>query len=205
MVERIISACHFSPPPASRSVSYEIAARHIIKPLQQGELDCFCGIYAAINAVRLALASSAKPIFRKDCHELFAVAAKFVANKDASEALTWGLALRRRLALTKLIVAEASRLGSSLAIERPNYRRWTSTEDAFGWIEESLALGMPVLAYLAEDPDHYTVIAGITPTTIHLFDSVGMKLIRRKHVSLSSGRRILWPPGLLRLAHERGS
>ena len=205
MAGRSTSARHISPPRASPSASYEIAARHSIKPLQQGELDCFCGIYAAINAVRLALASSDRPLSRKDCYELFAAAAKFVASKDAAEALTWGLALRRRLAVTKLIVKEASRLGSSLAIERPAYRRWTSIEDAFRWIEESMALGKPVLAYVAGDPEHYTVIAGITPTTLHLFDSVGMKLIRRRHINLSAGSRILWPSGLLRLAHERGS
>lgn len=140
---------------------------------------------------------------RANCSALFGHAAKFVAGKDAAEALTWGLALRRRLAVTKLIVDAASQLKLPLQIERPDYRNWTSVDDAYAWIEGSMAAGKPVLAYLAEDPDHYTVIAGIAPTTLHLFDSAGMRLIRRRHISLSAGRRVLWPPGLLRIARER--
>ncbi|MCW2413443.1 hypothetical protein [Sphingobium sp. B8D3A] len=171
-----------------------------LKPLRQGELDCFCGIYAAINAVRLSAASHGIALSRLNYGALFHEAVAFVSQRDPVEALTWGLSLRRRLAVTKLIARTASLPNHSFAIERPDYRKWSGIDDAFEWIKVSLASGKPVLLYLAEEPDHYTVVSGITPTALQLFDSIGMKLIRRRNCGLADAPRILWPPGMMRLA-----
>ncbi|MCW2391912.1 hypothetical protein M2336_000297 [Sphingobium sp. B1D7B] len=189
-----------SPSASTSSNIVQLAAANRLKPLQQGELDCFCGIYAAINAVRLSAATLGIALSRLNYGALFHEAVAFVSKKDPVEALTWGLSLRRRLAVTKLIARAASLPRHRFLVERPDYRKWSAIDDAFEWIEVSLVSGKPVLLYLAEDPDHYTVVSGITPTALNLFDSIGMKLIRRKNCGFANAPRIVWPPGMMRLA-----
>lgn len=180
----------------------EIAARHRIKPLRQGELDFLCGLYAPINALRLALADCA-PLSSKAYKALFAEGVRYLDRKDGlHQSLTWGMDLRRRYALACHLAERASDENISVSIERANYQNWRSIDDAFVWIEQSLAANQPVLVYFAEMPDHYTVIAGSTSTRLQLFDSAGTGFVYKASCDLRSGTRIIQPNGLLRLVVE---
>lgn len=186
-----------------RSCIAEIGTRHSIRPYQQGQLDYFCGLYSAVNAARLLLSGLA-PVGEVASKAMLAAAAEYIDTKGGlHEALTWGLNLRRRHAVARHVAKVASTKECRLTLERPEFRGWSSIDDAFAWIEESLSHGKPVLAYLANLPDHYTVIAGITPTTLELFDSARSRNIDRAVCGLTSGQRIIPPNGLLRMAAER--
>ena len=177
----------------------EIAARHRLKPLRQGELDYMCGLYAPINAMRLALADCA-PLAREDYKALFTEGVGYLNRKKGLySSLTWGLTLRRRHALACYLAEHVSNAHVRVSIERPDHKRWRSIEDAFAWIEQSLAANHPVLVYFAEEPDHYTVIAGSTPTQLQLFDSAGTSFVHKAGCDLRSGTHIIWPNGLLRV------
>ena len=178
---------------------FEIAARHRLKPLRQGELDFLCGLYTPINAIRLALADCA-PLARSDYKRLFAEGVRYLDRKRGlHQSLTWGMDLRRRYALACYLAGRISNADIHVSIERPAHKRWRSTNDAFAWIEQSLAANHPVLVYFAEEPDHYTVIAGSTPTRLQLFDSAGTSFVHKAGCDLRSGTHIIWPNGLLRV------
>ena len=190
------------PTPPSSNVRHgqvEIVARRRLKPLRQGELDFLCGLYAPINAMRLALADCA-PLTRTDCKALFKEGVGYLNRKEGLYcSLTWGLTLRRRYALACYLAERASNANVRVSIERHDHRRWRSIEDAFAWIDQSLAANHPVLVYFAEEPDHYTVIAGSTPTRLQLFDSAGTGFVRKASCGLRSGTHIIQPHGLLRV------
>ena len=192
-----------SPPTSPSSTTCqrepEIAARHRIKPLRQGELDFLCGLYAPINALRLALADRA-PLSSKAYKALFAEGVRYLDRKDGlHQSLTWGMDLRRRYALACHLAERSSDENISVSIERADYQNWRSIDDAFVWIEQSLAANQPVLVYFAEMPDHYTVIAGSTSTRLQLFDSAGTGFVFKASCGLRSGTHIIQPNGLLRI------
>lgn len=191
-----------SPTSTTRQREPEIAARHRIKPLRQGELDFLCGLYAPINAIRLALADCA-PLSSKAYKGLFAKGVRYLDRKGGlHQSLTWGMNLRRRYALACHLAELVSDENVRVSIERADFRNWRSIDDAFAWIEQSLAADQPVLVYFAEMPDHYTVIAGSAPTRLHLFDSAGTGFVYKASCDLRAGTHIMQPKGLLRVVVE---
>lgn len=190
--------------PATNGIA-QIAARRCLKPYRQGELDFLCGVYAPINAMRLALADVA-PLSKVDCKRLIAAGCRYLDAKGGlHQALTWGMDLRRRHALARHLARLISTPHLTVSVERPDHRNLKSIDDVFGWIEVSLAAGKPVLAYFANLPDHYTVVAGITPTTLQLFDSAGMHFVRRARCGLQRGAHHIPANGLLRIAAARSA
>lgn len=199
-----MNAVHIKRHPTPSAVDQEpieITARHRLRPYPQGDLDGLCGLYGAVNAIRLALAEHA-PLTKARSKALFAEGVDFLHRKKGLDsAMVIGMGTKRRLALARHLASFVSTT-NCLTIERPDYSNWASSEDALRWVDESLADGKPVLvAIMGGELDHFTVIAGSTPATWALFDSTGLRFIRKS--SVRSGHYRIPPNGLLRIAVER--
>lgn len=186
-----------------RQPAVELRARRHIRPLRQGDLDCLCGVYAAINAARLLLVEHGEPLSRGDCASIAAAATRRIADKRGlHDAFALGLDPRRRLAITRHVACLVSTQRFRVSVERPDTRRWTLA-DAFGWIEQSLSERKPVLTRLIGFAlDHYTVIAGATPTTLQLFDSATRRYVRKDTTALRTGTNVMPATSIMRLVLE---
>ena len=187
---------------ASTPLSTEVTARHSLEPWRQGDLDLLCGAYSTINAIRLVRAGVA-PLSVAAGKRLLASAGDFLADRDGlQEALSWGMALKRRYALARHLGRLASGRDFTVTVERAALVKPSITE-VFAWIGESLTAGKPVLLFLENMPDHYTVVAGMTETRLLLFDSLGMKFLNRTTCGIRTGARHISARGLLRVGIER--
>ncbi|AEG50220.1 hypothetical protein Sphch_2573 [Sphingobium chlorophenolicum L-1] len=143
------------------------AARHI-EPIEQGSIDHLCGLYAAINALRLVTPRSSQ----RD-QMLFEAGIGYLDKKDRlSTVLTEGMPKRLFVGLAHQLAKrrdlQIERIASSGTRHRP--------EEA---IMNAIAAGMPVLASIDPPLDHYSVIFGYSPTRWLLFDSYGYKWLSR--------------------------
>jgi hypothetical protein len=206
MVGRALSPTHHfqsRTSPTSSGTTIDIAARHRIEPLLQGSLDGLCGLYGAINALRLALADQS-PLTKSDCRKLFADGVEFLhGKKGLSNAAVEGMGTHRRFALARHLARQISSPRRRVQIERVDHRALRTIEGVLDWIEVSLTQGMPVLLTLTGGLEHYTVVAGATSKTLRLFDSSGHRFIRKSSCSIRSGFYQIPPNGLLRVAVNR--
>lgn len=181
-------------------VRVEIAARHFLDPLTQGQLDGLCSLYAIINGFRLACAETA-PFTRRQCKELFALGLAFLGRKgnlqkDAAE----GLCRRRRQALAHHLAEVVSSPGREIVIERPDKEERGNVGDIFRWIAASLSQNKPVLVPLMGALNHLTVVWAISGDRIFLFDSGGRRYVRTSACDLKGGYHQIQAKGLLRVA-----
>jgi hypothetical protein len=189
--------------PTASPAIIEIAARHCLEPYRQGELDALCGLYGPINALRLALANTS-PLSKARCKTLLVEGAELLDRKMGfAAAAVSGIGTKRRLALVRQLAKLVSTSKFIVTVERPDREAWSSIDDVLDWITVSLAHGKPVLIALAGGVNHFTVVAGMTPTALQLFDSCGQQFIRKS--SLGLGGRYYRVPlnGLLRIAVEQ--
>jgi hypothetical protein len=207
-MSRALTSClvkdHPSPTAkTSRPPPMELPARHQIRPLRQGDLDCLCGVYAAINAARLLLAEHGEPMSGGKCVSVVTAATRRIADKRGlHNAFALGLDPRRRLAITRHVAHLVSTERFRVSVERPDTRRWILT-DAVAWIEQSLTGHRPVLVRLIGPAlDHYTVIAAATPRTLQLFDSGPQRYLRKDSIGLRTGTNVIPASSIMRLALE---
>jgi len=178
----------------------EIAARHHLDPLMQGQLDGLCSLYAIINAFRLACAETA-PFTRRGSKELFALGLAFLARKgnlqnDAAQ----GLRRRRRQALAHHLAEAVNLPDWQIAVEQPEKEERGELEEVFRWITASLNQNKPVLIPLMGALNHLTVVWGISEQRLFLFDSGGRRHIRTSKCDLNGGYHQIQSKGLLRVA-----
>lgn len=175
-----------------------------MKPHVQGDILTTCGLLASINAIRLALADTA-PVSSVQSRELFAAGIKYLHKKKLLvNALTEGMEIRQGRALAQHLCRSASTSTVKVSIERPDHSDWRSIDQAFAWIESSIVDQKPVILSLMGALDHTTVVSGITPKTLRLFDSLNISHVRRSACSLRSDPCHQVPPkSLLRLAVQR--
>ena len=175
-----------------------IAARHFIEPHRQGQLDGCCGIYSAINGLRLALHDHI-PLTKAAAKRLFEMSADFLDDRGgAGEAMWAGMETRRWHALVRKLAKHVPT--DAVEVERPEFPTNPDVGRVFHWIDASLAQGKPVLVHLDGTLNHYSVIAGSTPTRLELFDSAGHKFVMRSSCGVRTGFHIIRPKALLRLA-----
>ena len=72
-----------------------------LTPFRQGNLDALCGLYAAINAIRLATASSTHHLTEEDWAELFFALIIEAETAGASHAAGSGIGTKALFRLTK--------------------------------------------------------------------------------------------------------
>lgn len=157
-----------------------------IDPLTQGELDGLCGLYAIINAIRLAYAPSLTIELREARH-LFTQGIGFLGDQGwLGPSVKNGMRRKRQTNLAVMLADCAFRdLGRPISI-RPLSVSLAKQADVI-WNE--IETGHPVCALFGGALDHYTVLSGVSDTRYQFFDSTGLSWVRRSSCEFSGGKK----------------
>ena len=156
--------------------SHKLEGLSQLAPYAQGELDSLCGLYSIINAMRLVLYPVA-PVSAAKSRRLFEAGVEFLRqNGSLNPSLVNGINIRRWKLLAAFLAEQASTPKWSVAVETTKHRM--PARAIMRYIDDSVAMGLPVLLHLGRRHQHYTVISGATPHSILLFDS--SQLVRAK-------------------------
>lgn len=182
----------------SRNGPIEIGARHLIEPYRQ-DRDRLCGLWSSLNALRLVLYGHA-PLTTTKARRLLKVGADYLDEKSVAGQAIWaGIDTRRWHGLIRKLAKHASD-EVIVDVERAEFLSKPTIEQIFDWITISIADGKPALIHLAQGMNHFSVVAGVTPTRLLLFDSTGMKFARKSSFGVKSGFYHLPHKALLRLS-----
>lgn len=188
---------------SNRGGCIEIAARHLIEPYNQGDLNGLCGLYSAINGFRLARYDH-DPMTKAECKLLLGRGAAYLhRNRTLAPALSNGMETWLWHALIRNLAKHAATDEIAFKIERPVFSGEPRIADVFAWIDASLSQGKPVLICLENALQHFSVVAASTPTSLLLFDSSGHHFVRRSSCGMHAGRHQIPLKALLRLAVRR--
>ena len=177
----------------------------------QGELDGLCGLYAGINGLRLLLGLERR-LRSRDIKRLFKTGIGFLHDHGhLQSAMAGGFCddVWRKLLTT--LVAEATAItGRTISMTQPLAgHAHASRRLTFDIIDAAIARGQPVLIELSGTYHHFTVVNGYSPSTLFLFDSGALVLLRRKSCTTakhpSSERHRINPHSLTILALAPGS
>ena len=155
------------------------------QPLRQGQLDALCGVYALLNASRLADPTALPP---RVCKLLFREGMDWLYGKKAfPEALYEGLSIGKLMGLHKAVFQ--TRL-PALRLKRPfirsppaNSKEFWSRLDAY-----TRQIGCGVIVGLeSRSWGHWSVVAGIGPAKVILFDSDSRTFVLRGRCSCLHG------------------
>jgi hypothetical protein len=182
------------------------------QPFQQGNLDGLCGIYALINAIRLATVDQ---LYLSNS-EWIGVFGCLLAQADkhtgATNLVTGGVGARRLVALARYAIDQmADHYGIELTmsrplieLERPSKRRLVAELRRF--------VGRPassVLIGLGGHLNHWTVVRSVGDRSLGLFDSSGLHRIRIDHCRTRHEKKlettvehVLRPGRIIRIAVE---
>ena len=146
-----------------------------ISPLQQGNLDQLCSVYAIINALRLATGPmQIEKRIEKDL--LFRGVRLLLEREILGSTLRDGMGTKKFIKLSRALVKKASKLTEL----RFRIKYFCSTEaTAEEFLRKELLAGNPVCVRIIGSIDHYTVLSGISQTKLDLFDSDGLSWILR--------------------------
>ena len=152
-------------------------------PFRQGELDGLCGIYAVINAIRLALGTRASLLRPADWHELFVVLLESIDGPiGAAHAASNGIEtkpLRSLLRVASLHLVAELDLTVRAAPMFPRNDRPSFAELLQHLEFVSSQPGHAVLLSVFGTLNHWTVVRSVSRTSICLFDSAGYARIAR--------------------------
>ena len=148
--------------------TFKLPASRKLRPIQQGELDGLCGIYSLINAIRL-IKFEAGVFKTAESEALFSFAIYRLADTgDLRERICtgvpWGVLKQVGQHMVKVASEECVELRVA-PIKRGQANR-------IAIIKRHLLSGTPIIASVHRD-QHYTVLAGWTPTRAVIFDSSG--------------------------------
>src|SRR5215217_8060475 len=172
------------------------------KPFEQGDLDGLCGVYAVVNAARLA-AHPHRRLPAAECRELFAALLAELAEEGRLRGfVAHGLGTR---VLARLLRRAGrwlrKRHGLALEVRRPFAKHDEHGPEA---CLQTLAghLARPGTAAIVGSDEHWTVVRAVTPRRLLLADSDG-----RRHLAAvvapdaagSGSASRPWLPGMLLL------
>ena len=142
----------------------------VLRPLRQGDLDFLCGLYSAINAVRLTLYPT--PLMPSDEAKLFAAGLKRLSGRwDLHFAVGTGMSNAAMADVARVIAKTASaRTGRTIMTVRA--AKSLTREERDAWLAEQLAMGNPVLAEFKVRA-HFSVCCGFTAKRVVTFDTSG--------------------------------
>ena len=150
-----------------------------LKPYRQGDLDGLCGLYAVVNALRLATAG--ERLTKYTWRLIFAALAVATDNQvGVANALTWGIDRNRLIKILKeanITIAEET--GLQISVRRPLRRHSKiGLADLLGELQELLAQPRAALLIaLSGAVEHWTVLHSVEPERLVLWDSGGMQWI----------------------------
>jgi hypothetical protein len=188
---------------AKRPGRTEIACRKQVEPFRQSSFDFWCGPYAVINAINLAMAENGGLRTRKGAM-LYRATADYLHRRDGlADAMVTGISTQRVFALARLYAQLLTDFRWKVRVERPDRSALLSIDDLIGWIRNSIDLGMPVVLKLMGDFSHWSCIAAIDGSRIYLFDSGCLKSVRLKDCKVKAGAVNISPARMLRVRVER--
>ena len=144
-----------------------------MKALQQGELDCLCGIYSIVNAVYFV---SNKKIKRKPLfHELLLA---YMNNWGIYDLLTSGLDLYQM----KYLLNHTAKIHKQIRIDYPNIRRHSKIPLLISSHLESQSNSI----VLFSTNYHWSLIKSYDNEKLVLFDSCGTNSVKISEILPSS-------------------
>lgn len=150
----------------------------VIAPFSRGSWTGFCGVYAIINALRLAFEHRSAKLQRSEWQELFfALLAKVDDGVGGiCHVIARGMTAKRLRTIAKSAerhLSEEYELDVSI---EPLFARddRPSMAELFVTIAKSTERGEPVIADFAGRLNHWTVIRAVTGQSLLLFDSGGL-------------------------------
>lgn len=159
-----------------------------LQPLMQGNLDGLCGLYAIINALRVAVYPEHVITTRMSKRLLECGLGVLGRKGKLKHTIINGIDSAVWLLLCQAIIAEAETLvGCRIAIAHlvAAYRPWR-TRDLVRSINKAVNEQQPVLICLEGRLNHWSVIVGVTATRLVLFDSANCRWISTKSLTVSS-------------------
>lgn len=163
-----------------------LMAAHSMAPYNQGDLDAFCGLYSAINAIRMALAE-VTPLAPSQCETLFHHGVRFLQRRGKlSAGARHGIARPLWRKLVNEVAQKAMRMTGVPLQARRIYpsEAVPPIGEVLNAIERLIDEGHPVLALLDGAYAHYTVLVGYSATRISLFDSYDYRWITRSSIDV---------------------
>jgi hypothetical protein len=164
-----------------------------LRPFQQGNLDGLCGIYALINAIRLATADH----IHLSNSEWIGVFGCLLAQADkhtgATNLVTGGIGARRLIALTRYAINHmADHHGIELTMSRPLIElERPSKRKLIAKLRRLVGRpGSAVLIGLGGHLNHWTVVCSVGDRSLGLFDSSGLHRIRIDHCRSRHERKL---------------
>jgi hypothetical protein len=160
----------------------------VIAPFRQGELDGLCGVYAIVNALRLAFEHRSEKLRRGEWQELFfALLAKVDDGVGGvCHVIANGMSAKRLRTVAK--VAERhlrDECEFDVSIELMfTHNDHPSMAELFAAIASSTDRGDPVVVDFAGRLNHWTVIRDVTGSSLLLFDSGGLTRVARRNCQL---------------------
>ena len=172
------------------------------KPLELGDLDGLCGVYAVVNATRLA-AHPHRRLSATDCYDLFAALLAELADAGRLRGfVAAGLGPR---VLARLLRRAGrwlrKRHGLALEVSRP-FRKadQPDPERCLRVLTEHLA--RPGTAAIVGSDEHWTVVYAVTPKRLLLADSNGRQYFATARTLEGAGTNSAsrpWLPGMVLL------
>ena len=181
-----------------------MTAREELQPLQQGKLDGLCGLYALINAARLAVPT----LSRRTCKCLFREGAHWLYDKDTfPDVLYAGMGIGKLMGLHKAVFQHRV---PGLRFKRPFTRSPPADATEF-WTRLKSYAEQPcqgVIIYIeSRSLNHWTVVYGVTPAKVMLFDSDGRAYLMRHRCSYTDADEeaatVIAPNGVSILAYTQ--
>ena len=172
------------------------------KPFEQGDLDGLCGVYAVVNATRLA-AHPHRRLRAADCYDLFAALLAELADEGRLRGFV-AAGLGGRVMARLLRRADRwlrKRHGLVLEVSRPFAKRDQPEPDACLRVLTG-HLARPGTAAIVGSDEHWTVVRGVTPKRLLLADSDGRRHFAVTMMSETAGTGSAsrpWLPGMLLL------
>ena len=161
-------------------------------PLQQGNLDSLCGVYAIINAIRCVCPK----VSNGHAHWLFELLNRTLAKQNPSHAKNGSMAYRglNRRELRRLIEVARENLAFKFGIRfrverlpRRGKRRWRLAE-LWSLLDGQISLGGVAVLGLGGCHSHWSVAIQVTPKQLRLFDSDRLRTIRRQRCTVGHTR-----------------
>lgn len=160
----------------------------LVEPYRQGQLDALCGLYALINALRILHAPN-RPLSRRRCKMLFATGMDaLIAKKKSRDAARSGMTVARQWKLAEVLFTSAALHGYPRAELYPALQRIAKVEEIDEALEELIAGGAVLLVGFDGRLSHHSVIVGVTDARVILFDSDGMRFVKKPSLRLKGSR-----------------
>lgn len=171
-----------------------IRSSDTIEPYRQGDLDELCGLYAIVNAIRLAEYPRRK-LSRADSRLLFYRGLKFLERRGYGDAPRVGIGTELWTKLARHLLRYARKIDAAHLLSRKSAVRVLPGEiaAAVAFIEDEVAVGIPVAVELRRALNHYTVVSAYTDDRWTLFDSFGYRWLEKSSLGAqgSGARHVL--------------